>query len=120
LLLVGQHEEDDGMESKLPPFLMSFNFAGRLYLIRQSGHKSAARGVDEPFSCGFCGRDYGEQERYSTLRAEAADGTEVAFIFCAPCCKNATEQFPDMKAPAVERALAAKIERDGAAPRENV
>jgi hypothetical protein len=108
-------EKLDGMKSKLPALPMPFNFAGRLYLIRRFAHKISAR-VDEPFRCGLCGNDYGAQERYSTLTAEAEDGTQVSFISCLRCVKEAIEEFPDMEKPAIARALTAKIEHDGATP----
>jgi hypothetical protein len=95
---------------------MTFNYAGRLFLIQQAAHKVSSR-VDIPFTCGFCARYCGEQERYSTLTAQAEDGMEVSFIFCSACVGNAREESPNMQTPAVERALAAKIDRDGAVQR---
>ncbi len=105
------------MESKLPDVPMAFNYAGRLFLIQKAGHKISAK-ADEPFSCGFCRKHYGEQERYSTLQAQAEDGTQVSFIFCGSCVQKATEDFPEIQQPKVERALAAKIEHDGATQRD--
>jgi hypothetical protein len=107
------------MAPKLPHYPISLNFAGRLYLIKRSGHKISAR-ADVPFTCGFCVRECDEHERYSTLKAEAEDGTQVSFIFCAPCVKKATDEFPNMAIPTVDRAIAAKIERDGAETSKNV
>ena len=101
------------MTSHLPSVAVGFNFDGRLYLIRGSAHKISSL-EHKDFECGFCGEEKAATDRYSMIKGESADGARVTFIFCHTCVQTAVQEYPNLEKPAVERAIARKIESDGA------
>jgi hypothetical protein len=101
------------MASHVPSIAASFNCDGRLYLIRGSTHKVSSFEHKE-FACGFCGQNQAATDRYVILKGESIDGARVTFIFCNACVQSAAAEFPNLEMPAVDRAIAKKIERDGA------
>jgi len=97
---------------KLPSIAIPLTYAGQLWLVNDSRHKMFAP-TAESFTCGFCKQHYAEgTSRYSQLNAESPDGKTASFTFCAPCVNEAIAAFPDMPTWA-ERAIVARIERDG-------
>jgi len=122
---MGTHEAGDGgarkkpddqpksSESTLPVFQLLFSYAGRPFFIQKSKMKISAR-ADKPFVRGFCNQEHDAQERYLALTGQDLDGAQIHFIFCDPCVKDAMQRYPNLPKPAVERALAAKIDDDKA------
>ena len=101
------------MSGSIPSIAMTFSFDGRLFIVSGSTHKISNVERKE-FECGFCRTEHAATERYSTLTGQAEDGARVTFMFCSSCVQSALRDFPNLPKPAVERAILAKVERDGA------
>ena len=101
-----------------------FTYRGRAVVMETFSMKlSALR--EEDFTCGFCRQRHDGAERYCAMSARidtaasAPDAVEAEFIFCYECVDRALSDFPGLANPAVPRAIAARIERDGAEPKRS-
>jgi hypothetical protein len=96
------------------------NYAGRLFLVTSMTGGKGATELGAELVCCCCSKSCTEQDRYmKLLQAEAEDGVRVEFIFCGDCNYYSLKDLLDrVKLADVAKALVAKIERDGAQPRQ--
>ena len=66
-----------------------FSYDNRLFLLSRVGTKVSARD-DGAFSCSTCHSERDAQSPYTTIEAQAADGSDVRFKVCSDCRDKAS------------------------------